>query len=327
MRYVLGLLQAVPALAALIEREQEETIALRNRTVIEVHTASFRVTRGYTLAAVLADEIAFWPAEDSANPDVEIIRAVRPGLATLPHSLLVLASSPYAKRGALYQTYARNFGRDDARVLVWQAPTITMNTAFDPRILEEAREEDPEAAAAEYEAQFRDDVSDYIPRETIDSCTPRGLTEIPPANGISYAAFVDPSGGSADSMTLALAHQEPDGPVVLDAIREARPPFSPEHVVRDFAALLQSYGIARATGDRFGGAWPVELFAKSGIAYEASASSKSELYRELLPLLTAGKVQLLDHTKLAAQLASLERRTSRAGRDSIDHPAGGHDDV
>jgi hypothetical protein len=51
------------------------------------------------IAAVLADESAFWPPEDSANPDVEIIRPVRPGLLTLPASLLVLVSTPYAKHG------------------------------------------------------------------------------------------------------------------------------------------------------------------------------------------------------------------------------------
>ena len=31
--------------------------------------------------------------------------------------------------------------------------------------------------------------------------------------------------------------------------------------------------------------------------------------------------------RLAAQLCSLERRTARGGKDSIDHPPGGHDDL
>jgi hypothetical protein len=30
---------------------------------------------------------------------------------------------------------------------------------------------------------------------------------------------------------------------------------------------------------------------------------------------------------ITAQLIGLERRTARGGRDSIDHPPGGHDDV
>jgi hypothetical protein len=33
------------------------------------------------------------------------------------------------------------------------------------------------------------------------------------------------------------------------------------------------------------------------------------------------------HEKLVHQLVGLERRTSRGGRDSIDHAPGGHDDL
>ena len=61
-------------------------------------------------------------------------------------------------------------------------------------------------------------------------------------SGIRYTAFVDPSGGSADSMTLAIAHRDSATKrVVLDAVRERRPPFSPDQVAQDFADLLRSY--------------------------------------------------------------------------------------
>ena len=54
---------------------------------------------------------------------------------------------------------------------------------------------------------------------------------------------------------------------------------------------------------------------------------KSELYRDLLPIINSGAVDLLEHDRLVMQLTSLERRTSRGGRDSIDHAPGAHDDV
>ncbi len=47
----------------------------------------------------------------------------------------------------------------------------------------------------------------------------------------------------------------------------------------------------------------------------------------LVPLLNSRRVELLDHPKLATQLCSLERRTARGGRDSIDHAPNLHDDV
>jgi len=46
-----------------------------------------------------------------------------------------------------------------------------------------------------------------------------------------------------------------------------------------------------------------------------------------LPALNSGRVELLDVPRLVGQLCGLERRTARGGRDTIDHPPGGRDDV
>jgi hypothetical protein len=52
-------------------------------------------------------------------------------------------------------------------------------------------------------------------------------------------------------MTLAIAHRDADGRAILDAVRERRPPFSPEATVAEFAQLLKSYGVVAVTGDRW----------------------------------------------------------------------------
>ena len=73
-RYISGILKAVPLFARMVVDENTEAITLANRVVIEIGTASFRTTRGYSFAAVLCDEIAFWRQDEtSANPDVEIL--------------------------------------------------------------------------------------------------------------------------------------------------------------------------------------------------------------------------------------------------------------
>jgi hypothetical protein len=150
---------------------------------------------------------------------------------------------------------------------------------------------------------------------------------------VRYVAFTDPAGGSGgDSMTLAIAHPERRGEqivMVLDLVREARPPFSPEQVVAEFATLLKRYGLTEVSGDRFAGEWPREAFRGHGVAYQVSARTKSEIYRELLPLLNSGRVELLDHPRLLAQLGALERRVGRGGKDTIDHGPGAqaHDDL
>lgn len=326
LRYVTGLLRAVPMLSELVEEELAESITLSNSVQIEVATASWRVTRGYSFAAVLCDEIAFWRDEgSSANPAEEIIRAIRPGLATLD-GVLLKASSPHARKGVLFNDWRRHFGRDDARALVWRAATRTMNATVPQHVIDEAVEDDPQAAAAEFGAEFRSDLADFVAREAVDAVVVSGRFELPPVPRVAYKAFCDPSGGSSDSMTLAIAHRE-GGRAVLDAVREVRAPFAPDAVVTEFADVLRSYGLRKVEGDRYAGLWPTERFAAHGITYEPASHTKSDTYLAVLPAINSGSVELLDVPRLVGQLAALERRSARGGRDTVDHPPNQHDDV
>ena len=291
-----------------------------------MHTASFRTVRGYTVAAAICDEIAFWRSEESANPDTEILAALRPAMATVPGALLLCISSPYARRGALWEAYRAHYGQEGDPVLVWQAPSRVMNPQLDDDVVRAAYTADESAAAAEYGAEFRRDIEGFLTREVIDPCVDIDCRERAPLSDVQYIAFVDPSGGAADAMTLAITHSD-DQRVTLDAVAERRPPFSPEAVVEDFARLLSTYQIATVVGDRYAGEWPREAFRRHGIAYEVADTVRSDLYRDLLPLITSQQVALLDHPRLVAQLCNLERRTGRAGRDTIDHPPGAHDDL
>jgi hypothetical protein len=311
----------------MLDRELAESFDLSNSVTIEVAAASFRTTRGYAICAALLDELAFWGGEDSAEPDYEIINAIRPAMATIPGAMLLCASSPYARRGALFDAHRRHYGKNGDPVLVWKAPTRTMNPTVRQSVIDEATERDPASAASEYLAEFRSEISAFISREILDGVTVVGRRELLPIGGVRYCAFCDPSGGSSDSMTLAVAHRNADGVGVVDCLREARAPFNPDSVVQEFAALLESYCVTSVCGDRYAGEWPRERFLAHGISYEPSEKPKSDLYKEALPLLSSARVELLDHPRLLSQFASLERRTARGGRDSIDHPPHSHDDL
>lgn len=323
MRYVRGLIDGNPMLRRMVTRETETTIELDNRAAIEIGTASFRSVRGYTLAAAICDEVAFWHS-DGASPDKEIIQALRPALATLDGKLIAL-SSPYAKRGMLWEQYKRSFGDDnESRVLVAQAPTLTMNPTLNPAIVARALDEDAEAARAEYLAEFRSDISGFLDEALLRDCVRPRPKELPRADSIVYHAFCDPSGGGADGFSLAIGHLQ-GAHAVIDLVRERHG--SPAAAAAEFAAVLKSYGICRVTGDRYAGQWPRDEFGKHGVTYTTSELDRSGLYLEFLARLHSGQVELPPDEKMLRQFVGLERRTGRSGKDVIDHPPNSHDDL
>jgi hypothetical protein len=326
--YIRGYFERVPLLAAMVERSRDDFIDLRNGASITVTTNSHRAPRGRTIVAAILDEAAFFRSEDSASPDFEVDAAISPGLARWPGSMKIIISSAYRRAGLLFERWKAAYGQDDPDTLAVLGTALQFNPLMDAGIVERELERDYERASAEYLSQWRSDIADFVSRDVIEALIPPGCFELPYSSRYQYSAFVDPSGGSSDSFTLAIAHTEDDGRGVLDLIREYRAPFSPEAIVEEICAVLKAYGIHTVSGDKYAGQWPAEQFAKRGISYEPSEKSKSDLYRELLPLLNSRRVELLDNPRLVAQLCSLERRVGRGtGRDVIDHPAGAHDDV
>lgn len=331
--YIRGYFENVPALQPWVDGKLSESensaIPLVNHVEIHTTTNNYRAPRGFPYACIVFDECAFWSTvQDGSSPDVETFRAMEPGMGTLPDSMLIGITSTYRKRGLYFDRWVEFFGKNDPRVLVIQADTRTFNPEFDQEIIDKALKDDPEAAKAEYLSGFRDDLADYVDRKVVQAAVSTGVFERPPQRGIMYEGFIDPSGGSRDSFTLGIAHNA-GGKGVLDVLLETRSPFIPSIVVKEYAAYLLRYGITNITGDRYAGVWPVEQFAEYGITYEQSAEPKSDIYRAFLPLLNSSLVDLLDNPRLVDQLCSLERRTARGGKDSIDHPnqPDAHDDV
>lgn len=324
--------EKIELFADMISRETTFGFELSNNVDIAVATNSFRSVRGRPVLCAILDETAFWRDESSANPDQETFNAIKPGLASIPGSMIIGISSPYRKSGLLYQKFRDNYGKDDSKILVIKAPTRTLNPLIDQSVIDLAMAEDPAAASAEWMAEFRDDISAFVTREAVEACISPEVLERSPVKGVRYSAFVDPSGGSSDSMTLAIGHSQLSEDkkrsiAVLDAVREIRAPFNPDSAVDEFATLLRTYAVRTVRGDRYAAEWVVSAFLKVGIEYRASDLSKSEIYRDFLPRLNSGEVDLLDNPRLISQLLGLERRTARGGRDSIDHAPGAKDDL
>lgn len=324
--YVSGVFNSNQMLKGLVKRDLTWELELKNSVTISVKTASFRTLRGYTLLAAILEEIAFWRSEESANPDKEILAAVRPSLATIPDSLLIGISTPYSRAGVLYEQFKRYWGKASGP-LIWRAATSLMNPTIDKGIISEALKDDPSAARAEWEAEFRADIEAFMPPEFIEAVVVPGRYEVPRLEGVTYSAFCDPSGGRQDSMTLGIAHKAKDGMTVLDALREQRPPFQPKNIVEEFSQTLKTYRIVEIESDRYAAEWVSGAFREHGIEVKNSSLTASEIYLSFLPLAANASVELLDSKRLKSQFAGLERKARAGGKDTISHYTGGHDDV
>ena len=228
LNYVVGILESVPAFAAMVVGKTNDSVSLSNGIDIEVRAAGFRGLRGITAIIVICDELPYWLADEaSRNPDKEILDAVRPALATTDGPLVAIGS-PYAKHGEMWRAYRRHFGEaGDPHVLVVKGTTRDLNPNFPQWKVDLEMERDEAHARSEYLAEFRSDIESFVAQEAIDAAIVPGRYEIPYIPGVKFTAYTDPSGGAQDSLTLALAYTEGDT-AVLAAVREVKPPFSPE---------------------------------------------------------------------------------------------------
>jgi hypothetical protein len=263
---------------------------------------------------VTLDVLAFYRTSENFPADQEMLRAVRPCVATTCGKIIIL-SSPYGQSGALFELHRKYYGRDDSDTLVWQASAPEMNSTLPTDYVTRMQQDDPEAYASEVLGQFRTGVSAFLDPAAIAACVAEGVREVPPAHGVTYSAFADVSGGRHDRFVIAVGHCRGEL-AVLDAFRAWTPPFNPAGVIEEACEFLRRYKIRSISGDRYAAEFVAEQFRKHGIEYLASQWDRSGIYMELQPLLNAGRVSLLDQPELLRELRGLERRRGQCWKRS-----------
>jgi len=321
--YIKSYFAEIPYLKRMVTNETINGLELSNGVDIVVATNDYRSVRGRAVALAILDEVAYWRDDRSVAPDTETYNAIVPGTVTVS-GMIIGISSPHRKSGLLYERWREHYGQK-GDVLVIRAPSLTMNPTLDKKLIDKEIERDPAVGRAEWLAEWREDLASYIDRALIEAAVDVGVVVRPRIPNVTYHAFCDPSGGSADSMALAIAHREGET-IILDCLVERPAPFNPAVVTGEMTKTLHEYGLTQCRGDRYGAQWVVQSFAANGITYLHSHIDRSTIYANAVPLFTSGRTRLLDNRKLVGQLAALERRTT-ATRDKIDHPRGARDDL
>ena len=327
--YCQAFLESSPILRQKIVNVTATEITLKGDVVISTHPASFRSVRGRAILAAIFDESSFWRSDESALPDIETYRACLPSLAATG-GMLISISSPYRKMGLLYSKWRDYYGKGDPEVLVVQGATETFNPTISKKVIARAMREDPAAAASEWGGDWRSDLSGYLSEEVIEQAVDRDRPlELPPLPGKRYRAFVDASGGRGDDYCLCIGHlEERNGAehFVVDVLRGAHPPFNPNQVAAEFAALVKQYRCTEVCGDNYSAEFVSQSWRANGLDYIRSRLTRSALYLEAIPHFMRGGISMPAHDKLIRQLQLLERQTQPSGKDQVQHPKHGHDD-
>lgn len=304
-------------------------IDLDNRITVMCFPCTLRSTRGFAMPCGVLDELAFYRLEGQVDSDDEVQASVRRGMLGFPQTLLIKISTPYMKGGVLYEDFKRAFGQDDPDLLVWKASSALMNPTLTAKRLEREKRLDPLRYAREYEAEFQDDLSAFLPGAWVEAAVQSGRYELPPVDGVSYLAAADPSGGGPDTFTFSIAHREGER-VVQDVIkgygRTGNQAPNLSAAVKEIAETLRRYGLREIVHDKYAAGWVRQEFQRAGIISRESDLDRSAAYLECEPLFAQGRVELLDHPQQAREFKLLEKRLRPGGGAVIQHPKGGHDD-
>ena len=181
-------------------------------------------------------------------------------------------------------------------------------------------------------SRFRSDLASLLIRESLMRCIRSdGPRELP--QQIGEMAFCDTASGGGDGKEqgdaygLAIARRGPTGKSIVVIARQWTAPFDPFETTREICAILHSRGLRTVTGDRYSPGWVAGAFKMNGIEYVVSERNKSQIYMDMAALVNSEGVEIPDDPILIHQLLHLQRRTGSGGRDNIDHPKHGRDDL
>lgn len=329
----------------LIEKVIANQIRLKNGLTIYCLPPTLKAVRGYANPIAVLDEVGVWYQDsDSANPDYEIYRAVRPAQMQFPDAKLVGISSPWNKQGLLYTFYeAGTDGRHAKQsekktfrnVLVIHAPTASMapSRLVTKDALEDERNRDAKAFEREVLAQFQDSISGFLSTSLLKEAISKDVIERPYNPAYIYVAALDPA-FRHDAFAFTIFHMDETGRVVQDVVRRFLPPpggtLNPDQVFQVIAPIIQTYQCGNVYTDQYQLESLQQLAIKYNILLEGvpfKATNKAAIYGSMQQLLNQKRLAILDMPEVYKELASLERKLTAQGVVQINAPQGQHDDI
>jgi hypothetical protein len=111
---------------------------------------------------------------------------------------LVIITSPYARRGEVWNLYRQHYGpAGDPLILVAQGASRVFNETLSETFVQRALSRDPAAATAEYLAIFRSDLESFVAREVVEGLLCRGASNCRRSGSFTMPALWIPAADRA----------------------------------------------------------------------------------------------------------------------------------
>lgn len=287
--------------------------------------------RGFAMPVVIADEIALWSSDRlGANPDAEVLAAVKPAMAQFAAPKLVAISSPFGVTGAHYENVEQNLGDSAAPdVLAVHGPTWIWNPAITEAQTHKL-ERDPSRHAREYGAVPAETESSAFDLSDIEAAFALAPTA-PERQGRAFV-LTDASSLRGDGFAYAFGVELADGSVQLkhiDAFEGAAlHDLDMSDVVQSIARQAKPFKARRVFGDQRESASLKVLFGQQGCQFKDfawSARSKDLAVQLLRRMLRERKLILPPHDELRREMVELQARLQPSG--VIQYETNGRDYV
>lgn len=288
--------------------------------------------RGRSLTDFAMDESAFFRDASFQINDGDIFKAASPRV--LPGGQSIVASTPWAEVGLLYELFHANWGKPSS-AMVAHAPTLLLqNSEFTRDIVARERERDADNALREFDAKFvTGGTTRFFEEATlVSSIDPKLADSTLPQPGDIIAAGGD-LGFRADSSALAIVHRRA-GTFVLGELLELRPlkgvPLKPSETIEKFAERMLAHGATYLVADGHYREAVTEYLVDAGLAYSPAPGKPADAYMRARALLRQGVVRIPNNPRLLQQLKEIQGRPLPGGGMSIVSPrwkTGGHGDL
>lgn len=360
MPFIRQVLESSKVLSKTVNHYGSEKYELKNGISLIPSPPSIKAQRGLAVPVFAADESGFWYTDpESANPDVEVERAISYAQLQFPNAKRIWASTPWTREGVLWKYYnagtsgnklPQSASKEEYQdVLVLHATTAAMeNPRITRKALSRERLRDGDAFERESLARFVDSISGFLSSSLLQKSVEIGTAERAPFNpkeeeeGVKiplYVAAIDPA-FRHDSFAFTIVHKDMERGIIQDVVKRFTPVkgqrLNPSEVLDEIVPYLRQYNISILFSDQYQLETLQELAIQRGITIQGidfTGKSKAKILGNLQQLVNQNKLHLLDpNVNLAAkeqlyELQILERRLGIGGSVLISAPPNKHDDM